>query len=294
MITLSSCPICSGVSFSDYLICKDYTTSGETFSLKRCLTCNFTFTDPKPDEEAIGKYYLSDKYISHTDGQKTFIDSIYVIARSIALKSKRKILENNTEGKSILDFGCGTGAFLNEMKTHGWQTVGVEPSASANEKARELTKAQIYRSIAEIKESNLDAITLWHVLEHLHDPNATLQKFRKLLKESGTIFIAVPNLKSHDAEFYKSFWAAYDVPRHLWHFSQDNMKSLLEKNGFKLVDTLPMKMDSFYVSLLSESYQNPYQSKAINLLKALVRGFVSNIKARKNKNYSSLIYIAQR
>lgn len=294
MIVLNSCPICSGTSFADNLTCKDYTTTGESFSLKKCAKCDFTFTDPKPDELVIGKYYLSDKYISHTGGSKSLIDSIYVFARSIALKQKRKILEKNANGKFILDFGCGTGAFLNEMQTHGWKSVGVEPSAHANEKAQQITKSKIYKSITELEESNLDAITLWHVLEHLHDLNGTLKKFHGLLKESGTIFIAVPNLKSHDAKFYKSFWAAYDVPRHLWHFSQDNMKMLLSNHGFKLVDILPMKMDSFYVSLLSESYQNPNQSKPINLLKALIRGLISNLKARKNKNYSSLIYIAKR
>ena len=294
MITLSACPICSGTKFTDFLNCKDHTTTGETFSLKKCAKCEFTFTDPKPEEESISRYYQSEKYISHTGGQKNLLDSIYLFARKIALRKKRKVLEKNTIGKLILDFGCGTGEFLNHMQTNGWTITGVEPSSNANQKAKELTNGKIYKSLDELKESGFDAITLWHVLEHIHDLNGTVQKLSQLLKDSGTIFIAVPNLKSNDAEYYKSFWAAYDVPRHLWHFNQDNMKELMENNGFKLVDTLPMKMDSFYVSLLSESYQKPNQSKLINLVKAFIRGWLSNIKARKNKNYSSLIYIAKR
>ncbi len=294
MITISSCPICSGSNFISFLHCKDHTTSGEDFNLKKCISCGFTFTDPKPDEESIGKYYLSEKYISHTGGQKTFLDSIYLFARKIALKKKREILEKNSAGKSILDFGCGTGEFLNEMKHHDWQIAGVEPSPNANQKAQETTGTKIYTALAETNESQFDSITLWHVLEHIHDLNGTLKKFSVLLKKSGTIFIAVPNPKSHDAEFYKSFWAGYDVPRHLWHFNQENMKKLLENNGFKLINTLPMKMDSFYVSLLSESYQNPTQTKVVSLMKAFVRGWISNIRARKNTNYSSLIYIAKR
>ncbi|MBI1770045.1 MAG: class I SAM-dependent methyltransferase [Bacteroidetes bacterium] len=294
MITLSTCPICSGNNFVDFLICKDHTTSCENFSLKKCGTCEFTFTDPKPDEQSIGKYYQSDKYISHTGGQKKLLDSIYLLARKIALTNKRRLVEEKFNGKSVLDFGCGTGEFLKEMKDHGWRIAGVEPSQKANEKAFLTTNNKIYKSLSEIQESNFDVITLWHVLEHLHDLNGSLRKFFDLLKESGTIFIAVPNMQSYDAQFYKSFWAGYDVPRHLWHFNQENMKKLLENNGFILSGVIPMKMDSYYVSLLSESYKHPDQPKFINLIKAFNRGLVSNLKAKKSSNYSSLIYIARR
>jgi predicted SAM-dependent methyltransferase len=294
MITVSTCPICSGENFIEYLNCKDYTTSGENFSLKKCSQCGFTITDPKPDEESIGNYYQSEKYISHTGGQKNFLDSIYIFARRIALKKKHKILEENSALGRVLDMGCGTGEFLKEMKNHGWEVAGVEPSDGANKKAQETTQQKISKSISELTDSCFDAITLWHVLEHLHDLNGTLKRLSELLKASGTIFIAVPNLKSYDAQFYKSFWAAYDVPRHLWHFCEADMKRLLEKNGFKLMKILPMKMDSFYVSLLSESYKNPNQPKLIALIKAFAKGCISNIKARKNTNYSSLIYIAKR
>jgi 2-polyprenyl-3-methyl-5-hydroxy-6-metoxy-1,4-benzoquinol methylase len=294
MITLSICPVCSGKSFKDFLVCNDHTTTGESFSLKQCNFCDFVLTDPRPDEESIGKYYKSDKYISHTGGQKNILDSIYLMARKIALKKKRAIIEANSTGKTILDFGCGTGEFLKEMQDNAWNIAGVEPSEVANQKASLITKNRINRSLSELEEKRFDVITLWHVLEHLHDLNGSLKRFHSLLEESGTIFIAVPNLQSYDASYYRSFWAAYDVPRHLWHFSQKTMKLLLEINGFKLVEVLPMKMDSFYVSLLSESYLQPQSSKIIQLIKAFIRGIVSNMKAKKNMNFSSLIYIAKR
>lgn len=294
MINLSACPVCSGNNFTDFLTCKDYTTSHESFSLRKCSSCGFTFTDPKPDEQSIEKYYQSDKYISHTGGQKNLFDLAYLYARKIALGNKRRIIEQHSGGKTILDFGCGTGEFLKEMKSSGWMIAGVEPSSNANEKASQATNGKIYKSLNEIQESNFDAITLWHVLEHLHDLNGSLREFYALLKKSGTIFIAVPNLRSYDAQFYDSYWAGYDVPRHLWHFNQDNMKKLLENIGFKLIEILPMKMDSYYVSLLSESYKNPRQLKIINLVKAFARGLVSNLKAKNTTNYSSLIYIAKR
>lgn len=250
-------------------------------------------TSPQPSEESIGKYYLSDKYISHTGGGKNLFDIIYLYARRVALKWKRRIVEKSSIEKTILDFGCGTGEFLEEMKTHGWATAGVEPSSIASASAKKKS-ARIYQSLAEIHQQAFDAITLWHVLEHVHDLNGTLKKLRELLKKNGTIFIAVPNYESADAQSYQSHWAAYDVPRHLWHFSKNNMKQLLESNGFRLVEILPMKMDSFYVSLLSETYRYPKHSNFVNLIKAFFMGLSSNRKAKKQTNFSSLIYIAKK
>jgi 2-polyprenyl-3-methyl-5-hydroxy-6-metoxy-1,4-benzoquinol methylase len=294
MITISVCPICSGQSFNDFLTCKDYTTTGETFNLKQCNFCDFVLTDPRPDESVIGKYYLSNKYISHTGGKKNLVDSIYIAARKIALSRKRKIIEQRSTQKTILDFGCGTGEFLTEMKNHSWEATGVEPSNSANAKAASLSGQKIYHSLNDLPSIKFDVITLWHVLEHLHDLNISLRSFSLLLKDSGTIFIAVPNLQSNDAKYYKSAWAAYDVPRHLWHFDKNAMKKLLANHGFNIVEILPMKMDAFYVSMLSESYLRPSQSKVATLSRALIRGLISNAQAKKKMNYSSLIYVAKK
>lgn len=294
LLSISNCPICNETEFRTYLNCIDYTASLENFTLKKCSQCQFVFTDPRPEEAALANYYISDKYISHTGGSNNFIDKIYRLARQLTLRWKRKLVKSNSNQGNILDIGCGTGEFLREMKAQGWNTYGVEPSPTARESAEEKTGTKIYQHLTEVKERNISTITLWHVLEHLPDPNQTLQTIHGLLKESGTIFIAVPNLRSFDAQYYKSFWAGYDVPRHLWHFNKENMKMLIEKNGFRLTKIIPMRLDSFYVSLLSESYRYPKRLKFLQLITAFFVGLKSNQMARKSKEYSSHIYVVNR
>ncbi len=289
-----SCPICKGTHFQHFLDCADFTASHELFSLKQCTSCQFVFTEPKPDKDTISKYYLSENYISHTGANKSFFDKIYLRVRDLTLKWKRRIIGRNSTGKTLLDIGCGTGEFIKEMNAHGWDITGVEPSALARTAAEKNAGIKIKESYSELENNTYDVISLWHVLEHLHDLHEALKKFQSLLKKSGTIFIAVPNFQSFDAQHYNSYWAGYDVPRHLWHFGKENMKMLLENNGFKLVKILPMQLDSFYVSLLSESYKNPNRWKLINLINAVTTGLKSNLMARNSLNHSSLIYIAKR
>ena len=136
-------------------------------------------------------------------------------------------------------------------------------------------------------EKQVEAITLWHVLEHVTDMPETLAFFKAKLKKDGVLIIAVPNHVSYDAQYYKEFWAAYDVPRHLHHFDLKSMKALLQNDGFKLVETKPMKFDSFYVSMLSEKCK----TGSVNLLKAFWIGLCSNFKAKDSSSYSSTIYI---
>jgi SAM-dependent methyltransferase len=290
-----NCPICRGTQFSDLSNCKDFTTTHEVFKLSQCAGCKFVVTTPQPQEEIIGKYYKSDSYISHTDSKRTFFDLLYNATRHLTLKLKKKLVTRHSANhESILDFGCGTGHFLQEMQKAGWKTTGVEPSNNAATKATEKNTGKILRDISELNGLNFDVITLWHVLEHLHNPNEKLSTLFRHLNKNGTIIIAVPNRDCYDAQHYQSNWAAYDVPRHLWHFNQQNMKLLLEKNGFRVTRTIPMYFDSFYVSLLSESYKNPTRNKFLNLLPATLIGLISNLKAIENKNYSSLIYVAKK
>ena len=292
MELVTTCPICSGHQFTTIRTCTDFTTTKETFNLAECIGCNFVFTQPRPAAAEIGKYYQSDKYISHTGGSQSLIDRIYLLARQYTLAQKRKTIERHAQGKTILDFGCGTGEFLKEMQGHGYQTVGVEPADNAREKSIQLNGKVIASSLDQIPPQPYDVITLWHVLEHLHEPAQYLRQFHELLSHSGTIFIAVPNRNAPDAKHYQSYWAAYDVPRHLWHFSQQDMTALLRNHGFKLKSIHPMKLDSYYVSMLSESYKSPHQPKWLTLTKAFYNGLNSNLKAAKSLNHSSLIYVA--
>jgi 2-polyprenyl-3-methyl-5-hydroxy-6-metoxy-1,4-benzoquinol methylase len=292
--SVSPCPICNTPSFAPFLSAKDHTTTGEQFEIVRCAQCHFTLTNPRPDINSIGKYYQSEKYISHTGGSKSLFDKIYVFARTITLGWKLKLINKHKPTGSVLDYGCGTGEFLCYLKSNGWATTGVEPSEGARQKATSLLKAAVCESIDPIKGNQFDVITLWHVLEHIHDLNEKLSSIKSLLKEDGIIFIAVPNHEAPDAQKYGAYWAGYDVPRHLWHFSKDSMKRLFDKTGLELIDIQPMKLDAFYISLLSERYKNPNQNRIVSALKAVLSGSASNSSANKNQNHSSLIYIAKR
>jgi 2-polyprenyl-3-methyl-5-hydroxy-6-metoxy-1,4-benzoquinol methylase len=218
---------------------------------------------------------------------------VYKLTRSFSLEwKKKKILRNTIEG-SILDFGCGTGDFLNTMKNSGWTITGVEPSAEARLKAEILTSIKINDSLEELSTQTFDVITAWHVIEHVPDLPQTVQKLKNSLKKGGIIFIAVPNFQSPDAIKYKEHWAGFDVPRHLWHFSKKSMSTLFDSVGLKLVDTIPMKLDAYYVSMLSEKYKNKNNMNLSCLIKGFLSGLKSNFLARRKINYSSLIYVAK-
>lgn len=291
---LTTCPICENENFEFYLKAKDHTVTQEEFELRKCKRCHFIVTSPRPTEVSIGKYYASDNYISHSGKSNSLFDKIYLAARGITLKWKSDFINHYTSKPgTILDFGCGTGDFLDHLKNNGYQVMGVEPNKSAREKANLKLQGKVLENLNAVKNNSVDIITLWHVLEHVHTLNETLQNLKKILNEKGYILIAVPNPASHDSGKYCDHWAAYDVPRHLWHFTQETMGALLHRNGLKLVAVKPMKLDSYYVSLLSEQYQNPSQSKIIIAIKAFMEGLTSNLLARKNKEYSSLIYIVR-
>lgn len=276
-----------------YLIVKDHSVSGEEFQLNRNSKYGFLETCPQPSSEELPKYYESEDYISHTDSKRNLFEKAYHIVRSVALKQKLKIINRYSgDDKTLLDVGCGTGDFLEVAQNNNWNVTGIEP----NSKARQIANSKTNNSAFEIeylkslKEHSFDVITLWHVLEHLPNLEMHIELFNHLLKPNGTLIIAVPNYNSLDASFYQEFWAAYDVPRHLWHFSQNSMKRLFSNFNMKVIKIVPMKFDAYYVSLLSEKYK----TGRMNYLRAFVKGLQSNIKARCSGEYSSLIYILKR
>ncbi len=289
--TVIACPICNGKKFDSFYKCIDYTKSKEEFSLVKCTECNFLITSPRPNSNSLSQYYESENYISHTNNSKNFIDYIYKRVRSITLKWKLNLIKRYKHNGNLLDYGCGTGEFLNVCQLANWQSNGIEPAQVARQKASNLTKLPIAESLNQLASEKFDVITLWHVLEHVEDLNEKISELKGCLAEGGIILIAVPNYESLDAKKYKSSWAGYDVPRHLWHFNQPTMRSLLIKHGLKLLNTTPMKQDSFYVSLLSEKYQHPNANLLTSMVKAFITGLQSNLEARKSQNYSSLVYI---
>ncbi|MBX0333692.1 class I SAM-dependent methyltransferase [Pontibacter sp. HSC-14F20] len=289
---LEHCPICGKEDFKNFLVVTDNAVSKESFVIVECENCSFKFTNPRPDAASIDKYYESEEYISHSNIKTGIINRAYHVVRSITTKQKVELINRYASAKgAILDYGCGTGVFLNACKQDGWDVRGVEPNARAREEASTLTGELIAKGHDEISGEKFDIITMWHVLEHIHALNETLAELINLLQEDGTLIIAVPNADSHDAQQYKADWAAYDVPRHLYHFTQPTMKRLLKKHKMKLEEVLPMKFDAYYVSMLSEK-QKEGKTKVIS---SVVNGFKSNSYAEKNGNdYSSLIFVAKR
>jgi 2-polyprenyl-3-methyl-5-hydroxy-6-metoxy-1,4-benzoquinol methylase len=290
MEELKNCPVCQNNTFEEFLKVQDFTVSQEKFSIQECKNCGFKFTNPRPESSQIGEYYKAESYISHTNTSKGFISKLYHSVRKYTLKGKLNLINSLIPQKGkLLDVGCGTGMFLNICRENGWKVNGIEPDSGARQIAEEINKATIKTEIlSSFQNDTFDIITMWHVLEHVHLLNETVDWLKERLSEKGYLIIAVPNHESKDAEIYQENWAAYDVPRHLYHFSQESIKQLFEQKGFSLKETLPMKFDSFYVSMLSTKYQ----SGNINYVKAFMNGLKSNLSAGNNQgNYSSLIYI---
>ncbi len=294
-INYTHCPLCNSADFHQTLSVKDYTVSSENFDVMHCNNCDNRFTQDIASETEIGKYYQSENYISHSDTKKGFISKIYHSVRNITLVSKRKLIEKNIKQQKgkLLDIGAGTGAFANAMTQAGWTVAALEPDEDATRKAKENYQIELQPTtqLFDFSARQFDAITMWHVLEHVHDVHGYLDQFKKILKPEGKVFIAVPNYTSFDATYYQQYWAGYDVPRHLYHFSPHGMKRLAQQHDFFVIKTKPMWFDSVYVSMLSEQYKNGHS----NFIKALFIGFLSNIQAIFHKEKcSSVIYILQK
>jgi ubiquinone/menaquinone biosynthesis C-methylase UbiE len=266
---------------------EDYTVSHQKFDLQYDSRFDLLHTFPQPPASELGKYYESDDYISHTDSKRSWFEKAYHMVKKRALNQKVQLLEKHQPNKgNLLDMGCGTGDFLQVAQQAGWQVQGIEP----NEKAQKIAAskgATLISGTPAAADQTFDAITLWHVLEHLPNLELQIKELKRILKPTGTLLIAVPNYKSFDAGYYKQFWAAYDVPRHLWHFSKTSIDRLVEQEGMKVVSVRPMKFDSFYVSLLSEKYK----TGKMNYVNAFFVGLYSNWKGSQTKEYSSHIYV---
>ena len=271
-----------------FLNCKDYTVSGEVYQVMINKEYEMFVTSPVP--ENLADYYKSEDYISHTDSKKSLLDKVYQAVKNITLKRKLKLINSfNTSSKNILDVGAGTGDFLNVCKNNNWNVFGTEPSLEARNIATK-KELDLKENLSEFKNQKFDIITLWHVLEHVENLQEYISILQSLLSKNGRLLIAVPNFKSHDANHYKEHWAAFDVPRHLWHFSQSSIPKLFSEVDMIVEKTIPMKFDAYYVSLLSEKYK----TGKMKPFKALYRGLVSNWKAKKTKEYSSLIYVLKK
>lgn len=269
-----------------FLNVKDHSVSQETFELLYNEELDMLITHPQPSLEKLPSYYESTDYISHTDGKKSLFEKMYQFVKGIALKNKLKLINSLSEKGTILDIGAGVGDFLLTAKNDGWKIVGIEPSEKA--KAIAINKGVSFvNDLTEIEDHSIDIITMWHVLEHVPNLEHQITELKRMIKPNGTIIIAVPNFNSFDANYYGKYWAAFDVPIHLWHFSKTAIQKLFAQHNLELTKVLPMKFDSFYVSLLSEKYK----TGKMNFINAFFIGLKSNRYGSKNNEYSSHIYI---
>lgn len=293
------CPVCNAAAIHPVLQVKDYTVTGEEFSVYECADCLLRFTQDVPDSDHVSPYYKAESYISHTNTSRGFINRLYHFVRRKTIVKKRKLIERTTGLKrgNILDVGSGIGSFIHEMKQHGWTATGIEPDADARKVSRDTYSLELAEAsqFYQLPVGHFDAITLWHVLEHVHDLSKYVQQLKSVLKDNGRIFIAVPNYTSGDARLYQQYWAAYDVPRHLYHFSPRSIVKLMEQNGLDVLDYKPMWYDSFYISLLSSRYKNtrlPGRQGKTNWIAAFFNGLQSNFSALQDKKKcSSVIYV---
>lgn len=291
MVHYDRCPLCLSGRLNAKFNCTDHFVSGEKFQVVSCADCGFTFTQDHPGEKEAGRYYESEEYISHSDTSKGIVNKLYRTARNFMLKRKVQLVKKTTGKKTgkILDIGSGTGYFANAMKLEGWQSEGIE----INEKARNFSKNEFQLDVYDpseihnLKSGTYDCITLWHVLEHFHDRDAYMREISRLLSPEGRCVVALPNSSSFDAEYFREYWAAWDVPRHLWHFRPETFRIYCEKSSFGLINIKPLPLDVFYISMLSEKYKG----SKISFLKGIIIGIWFFIKTLYNKERSSsLIY----
>lgn len=286
---MPNCPLCGNSEIIEIINTSDFSNTGETFTISDCTKCSFRFTSNPPLISDCGKYYQNENYISHSDTKKGLIAWLYHKVRNIMLKRKYKLVARISSNKNVLDIGSGTGYFLDYLKTKGYHVHGVELSDNARAYSIQSFNLNVDKSIDDINtDMTFDYITLWHVLEHLYEPDSYMHKFKELLSEDGTLIIALPNFDSYDGKKYEKYWAAYDVPRHLWHFTPKTFEKFASKNGFSIIEKQIMPFDPFYNAMLSEKYMK----RNLSFVRGFISGLIALIKGIKStENASSIIYI---
>ena len=288
----TECPLCGSKKLQRQFSCKDQFATGEEFSICKCEDCSFVFTQNVPDENEIGRYYESPTYISHSDTNKGFINRCYHIVREIMLRRKAALVNSlvGSDKTHLLDYGAGTGYFARAMQRLDWDVTAIEKSEQARKYSQEQFGFEMLpvEALDDCEAGCFDVVTMWHVMEHIQDINGFWGKLHHILDDSGIAVIALPNSASYDAHAYREHWAAYDVPRHLWHFSPSTVMKFGRKHGFILERQYTMPFDGFYISMLSERYKG----SKLSLVKGVWSGLLGWLASWSKKSASSsIIYV---
>lgn len=283
---LISCPICNGSKFQNFIKVKDRFSLSriENFQLVKC-NCNFILLNPRPNSDEISNFYNHTDYDPHKKRNLSFYDIIYKLVQKIALKIKfSRIIKFKKKGE-LLDIGGGQGEFAIYMQNKGFSST-LQDNFS-NYKGI----LKFYSNIDKLKNKLFDVISMWHVLEHIHDLEKLFISINTILKKNGILVIAVPN---HDAIERISFhekWAPYDAPRHLYHFNLFTLEKLLNKNGFEILKKYSMIQDSFYNILLSINKKSIY-----SIFKGLYVSVITilNMLINGSKNASTIMVICKK
>jgi 2-polyprenyl-3-methyl-5-hydroxy-6-metoxy-1,4-benzoquinol methylase len=289
------CLVCGSNSRRPFLTVDNRFNVSQKFHLVQCQDCGFVYLSPRPEEKSITQYYQDSGYQPHQKEALSLSGKLYQLVRIWNNHYKRRLIEKFSAKGKILDYGCGTGEFLLEMKNSGWETYGFEPTASAVAIAVDYG-LNIIPDLRSIKEK-VNVVTLWHVLEHVHDARTLLVDLQKILDPAGLLCIALPNRRSLDAVLFKQNWVAYDVPRHLYHFSAADLEKFLNSEGFKIESIKSLPFDPWYNSFLSASLEfrnSRLKLLGIGLPKSIFAAAAVNfLSFLSKKNNSSIIYLAR-
>ena len=288
MVLRKHCPSCGSEKSNLFLQAPDYRISQLDFEIHSCWNCGLHYTKAVPSADTIGSFYKADSYDSHRVDNKSLISRIYRMVRKINVAKKIKWIHRyNSKRGLVVDYGCGLGHLVSELKNQGYNAQGFEIDADVRALSRETLNLEIHplEDFHLLDEASISVITMWHVLEHVYELNSDFQHIVDKLADDGAIFIAVPNFKSYDAKFYKKEWEAYDLPRHLYHFDNESIKRFCSRFGLRLESKIPMRFDSYYVSMRSEK-----NKKNGFLLRGVLIGWLSNLLSFRY-GYSSHAYV---
>lgn len=286
---LIHCPSCQSTDFTSIGEIKDYYYSQDSFPIVSCKNCSLVFTQNRPNAESIGAYYDSANYASH-DGskKKSMFLQVYVAARNYMLKKKHDLVRPfKPEWSRVLDYGAGEGYFVEYLLKKGKQVEGIEPSNVARSNFYSRNGQPMYSNLVELpKEKTFQVITLWHVLEHIHTLKETMQSLVDKLESKGIIVIAVPNQNSLDKKVFGNYWAAWDVPRHLYHWSPDSLSTFMSGFGLQNIHTNQLPLDPIYIGMISAKYAKK------SSIHGIWQGIRSYFHGKQNpKNGSTLLSI---